>query len=124
MIILSMFQKLMGFFQEFGIGMDNKIIKTIIYTIKLQQQSAVSSRRKLSMHHPAPQQQHHPRHSNGAHHLEGQQQRRPSLQQAQSPGGLGGGSGLGLNGRGKGNLTFDRILNRMIYKRIGRLGQG
>jgi hypothetical protein len=69
------------------------------------------------MHHPALQQQHHPQHSNGAYHLQGQQQRRPSLQQAQSPaglGGLGGGPGLGLSGRsGKSGLTFDHILNRL-----------
>lgn len=49
--------------------------------------------------------------------MQGQQQRRPSIQQAQSPvglGGLGGGPGLGLSGRsGKSGLTFDHILNRL-----------
>lgn len=70
-----------------------------------------------SMHRPALQQQHHPQHSNGAYHLQGQQQRRPSSQQAQSPiglGGLGGSPGLGLSGHSrKSGLTLDRILNRL-----------
>ncbi|KAF8331670.1 uncharacterized protein EI90DRAFT_3056901 [Cantharellus anzutake] len=46
----------------------------------------------------------------------GPQQRRPSIQQLPSPGGLGGmgGPGLGLAGRaGKSGLSFDHILNRL-----------
>ena len=69
------------------------------------------------MHHPALQQQQHPQHSNGAYHPQGQQRHRPSLQQAQSPiglGWLGGGPGLGLSGHsGKSRLTFDHVLNRV-----------
>lgn len=63
------------------------------------------------MHHLSPF------HNNNGGYLQANQQRRPSLQQAQSPvglGGLGGGPTLGLSGRtGKSGLTFDHILSRL-----------
>jgi hypothetical protein len=68
---------------------------------------------QLPIHQPP---QHHLQHQNG-YHPQAQQQRRPSVQQVQNPGGLGGmggGPSLGLSGRsGKSGLTFDHILGRL-----------
>ena len=106
--------------REFGIDIVGEGSKTIIHhkvAVTMYCVITPENYAQSSMHHPALQQQHHPQHSNGAYHIQGQQQRRPSSQQAQSPiglGGLGGSPGLGLSGHsGKSGLTLDHILNRL-----------
>lgn len=103
--------------KEFGIDIVGEDNKTIIHHKVAATVFCVitpDDYQQLTAHHPGLQ---HHQHANGAYHMQGQPQRRPSLQQAASPiglGGLGGGPGLGLSGRsGKSGLTFDHILNRL-----------
>ncbi|KAF8315405.1 hypothetical protein DL93DRAFT_2196684 [Clavulina sp. PMI_390] len=104
---------------EFGIDIVGEDNKTIIHHKVAATVFCVitpDDYAQLSMHHPGLQSQHHTSQTNGAYHMQNQA-RRPSLQQTQSPiglGGLGGGPALGLSGRtGKSGLTFDHILNRL-----------